>query len=150
MKIAEIITGGLVLTGIVLRILNLPGSGVLITFPLLFLSLMYYFLSFALLNDIRFRKILSKESYNETNPKKIILAILVGFVLANLVMGVLFKLQSYPGANNLLFISLIFTGIAIVISLAAYLSIKSGFSKRVLFRSLIIGLIGLMVHFMVA
>lgn len=146
MKKAEIILGSFALAGIILKLLNLPVSTVFILLSLIILSSFYYLLSFALLNSIRLSGIFKKESYKEIKPKRIIFAVLVGFVLSNLIIGILLKLQAYPFANVMLFIGLFSAGLVAAISMFSYIRSKSGFSKRILFRSLIIGLIGLLAH----
>ncbi len=148
MKKAEIILGIIAIAGIIMRLMAIPGGVILTLISLTVLSTLYYFLSFALLNGIRLRKIFKKESYAEINAQKIIAAILAGFSLSILTMGILFKIQSYPGANLMLIIGLVYIAIVALLSVTYYLRKKSALTKRVLYRSLVIGGLSLLIFVM--
>ena len=51
----------------------------------------FFYLSFLLVNGIRFRDILKGEAYKDTNTKRIIGAIGLGFALSTIVIAELFK-----------------------------------------------------------
>jgi uncharacterized membrane protein len=147
MKKTELILGIFGLAGIILSLWNIPFSGVLTILSLMFLSMFYYLLSFALLNDIRLGGIFRKESYSEISTLNIVLAVLVGFVLSNLTIGIMFKTRSYPGADLMITIGLILAALIALSSIILYMKIRSGFPKKVLFRSLILGCAALLVYF---
>lgn len=80
MKKFELIVVLLVLLAIILKLLHITGSGILTVLTFSTLSIFYY-LSFALFNGIRLRDIFKNAAYKDTNAKRIIGAIGLGFVL---------------------------------------------------------------------
>ncbi len=148
MKKTEIALGGIVLAGIILRTLNLPGNGIIIVLSMTILAMMYYLLGFAVFNNIELRGIFQKVSYKKTTALEIILAVFAGIIIASLAMGILFNLQSYPGRELMLLTGLIATGLVLLISLVSYLVSGSGFSKRVLSRAVVFVFAGLVVQFL--
>jgi hypothetical protein len=103
----------------------------------------FYYLSFALLNNIRLRDIFKKEAYMNTNVKRIIGAVGMGMGFSAILMGTLFKLQFWTGAEFQLETGLVFTGILTAIALYFYIRNQTAFLKRIFKRVAIIGLIGM-------
>ena len=109
MKKFELIVGLIAIFGIFLQIHHMPGSSALTGLALMVLLIFYYVLSFALFNGIKLRDIFKKVSYKDTNVKRIIGAIGLGFALSTIITGGLFKLQFWAGANIYLHIGLVNT-----------------------------------------
>lgn len=147
MKTAEKIFGALIIISIVLKLLNISGNGILFTLSTLFLMSLYFYLGFAMFNDITFKGIFKQQSYKEISTLRIIGSIVAGIGLSILLTGILFRLQHWPGANFQLLIGLIFSGIILIIVLIKYLKEKSLFYKRVLSRLIIIGGFGLILFY---
>ena len=143
MKKFELIVGLIAILGIFLKILHLPGSGILITLAFTTLSMFYYVFSFALFNGIRLRDIFKKASYKDTNAKRIIGAIGLGWAISSIVMGGLFKLQFWAGANMQLLAGLVTIGLILLIATIFYLRSKSEYYKRVFKRIAIYSGLGL-------
>lgn len=133
----------LIILSILFLLLNIffifPGGNMLFVLTLMLLSLIYFFFGFALFNNIRFRKILKKESYVNISSLKTLGAVSAGISLSITVIGILFKVMFWPGSfTNLKFgiISLIFI---LIISLIKNFKSKSDFYNKILQRSIIFG-----------
>ena len=125
MKRFELIVGLIAILGIALKIIHIPGGGILIVLALSTLSVFYYVFSFAFFNSIRLRDIFKKVSYKGTNTKRIIGTIGLGYTLSTLIIGGLFKLQFWPGAAMVLMTGLVTTGIVLFIALIFYFRNKA-------------------------
>ena len=141
MKQTEIILGGLVALLMLIRlIVPFPFSALAITFSSLFLALLYFVFSFALLNGIRLRHVFKSESYKGISTFRLLGTIFAGFVFSITVIYCLFKFQRWPYGNEGLLISLngiIFIAVAAVLK---YATSKGTFYKRLFIRALILGI----------
>src|SRR5262245_28220524 len=99
MKKIELFFAAVCIIALTLNIFLFPGGGFLTVISLFFFSMFYFAFSFALLNNIELRNIFKKESYREIGKLKVAGAIFTGFILSIITLGVLFKFQSWPGAN---------------------------------------------------
>jgi hypothetical protein len=143
MKKAEIIIATLSIIALGLNLLLIPGGGVLTVLTLSTLSILYMYLSFALFNDIRLRNIFKKDSYTGVSTKRIVGAVGTGFALSALTVGLVFKFQSWPGADFHLGAGLLGLLIVTVIGLIKYSKNKSDFYPRIFKRVAIFGGLGL-------
>ena len=75
MKKAEIIIVTLSIIALAMNLLLVPGGGVLTVLALSTFSIIYFYLGFALFNDIRLRKIFKKDSYKEISSSRILGAV---------------------------------------------------------------------------
>jgi len=147
MRKFELIVGLIGILGIFLKVaFHLPGSGVLIVLAFGTLSMFYYVFSFALFNGIRFRDFFRKASYKDTNAKKIIGAVGLGWALSLIVIGGLFKLQLWAGANVQLLTGLVTIGLILVIATVFYFRNKAEYYKRIFKRIAIYGAFGLVLY----
>ena len=146
MKKFELIVGLIAIIGIALKLMNLPGSGILTVLALLTLSMFYFIFSFALFNDIRLRDIFKKVAYKDTNAKRIIGAIGLGFALSAIIIGGLFKLQFWPGATVQLMTGLVSTGLILLIALIIYFRRKADYYLKIFKRIAIYGGLGLILY----
>lgn len=89
----------LIVLSILAKLVPLPFNGIVITFAALALSILYFFFGFAVFPDIGFRQILKKESYSNLKPWDIIISVFTGMAFQILVIGLLFKIQYWPGAS---------------------------------------------------
>ncbi len=120
------------LIGFALKLAAIPGGSPLITLSLGTLSLLYFYFSFALLNGVRFRSLLKKESYREVSTKEIVIAVAAGITLSNVTIGLAFKIQSWPGGQPMVNVGLLLSFIIAAIGVFGYYSTKSPFFVRVL------------------
>jgi len=146
MKKFEIIVGVIAIIGISLKIIHIPGGSILTGLALMTLSIFYYVFSFAFFNGIKLRNILKKVSYKDTNAKRIVGAIGVGWCISLIIIGGNCKLQLWPGAVILLLTGLLFTGIILLIAIFFYFRSKAEYYKRIFKRFLIYGGLGLILH----
>ena len=146
MKKLEIIVGVIVIFGISLKIFNIPGGSMLMVLALMTLSIFYFVFGFAFLNGIKLRNIFKKESYKDTNAKKIIGAIGFGWGISLIIIGGNCKLQLWPGSIILLLTGLLFTGIIVLIANFFYFRNNAEYYKRIFKRFLIYGGLGLILH----
>jgi hypothetical protein len=146
MKKFEIIMGLATIVGIAFRLLDISGGLVIIAVSLSILACFYWIFSFALLNDIRLRDIFKKASYKDTNPKRIIGAIVTGFILSNIVIGCMFKVQVWQGSDPILKIALPVLGLILLVSFGLYSRSKSDFYIRVMKRVMVCGGLGLILY----
>ncbi len=99
MKKAELILIAITIVGCILHLLNIGGGSFFTTIFSLILSLLYFPLGIFLFNDVKLSRIGKKESYNGLNVFKQVSFVLIGMALQVLVLGILFKVMFWPGAN---------------------------------------------------
>lgn len=143
MKKAEIILGTVAIVSLILNLLNVEGAGVLTVLSLSTVSTFYMYLSFALFNNIRLRKIFKKGSYKVISKMRIIGAILIGLALSITTVGLLFKFQSWPGASFNLGFGLFGLLVGLIVGLIKFQKTKSDFYTKIFKRIAIYGGLGL-------
>tara|TARA_B110000908_G_scaffold93488_1_gene110747 strand:+ start:2487 stop:3068 length:582 start_codon:yes stop_codon:yes gene_type:complete len=147
MKKAEIILGITATIAIISKFLNIPKSNMAILISILLLSLIYVIFSFALLNEIRFREIFKKESYQNVSGKKIIGAIAIGVGFSIVLLGILFKLLIWTGGQYMLQTGITFLGVITFVFVIYYLIKKTANLRKTFIRIGIIGGIALITYF---
>lgn len=145
MKKAEIIIVTLSIIALAMNLLLAPGGGVLTVLALSTLSIIYFYLGFALFNDIRLRKIFKKDSYKEISSSRILGAVGAGITLSMTTIGLMFKFQSWPGADLNLGVGLFGLLIVTIIGLTKYFKNKSDYYTRIFKRAAIFGGLGLII-----
>ncbi|HOH23434.1 MAG TPA: hypothetical protein PLB61_08870, partial [Bacteroidales bacterium] len=108
------------------------------------LALLYYFLGFALFNRIGFKEIFKQESYKDISTQRIIGSIGAGWAISLICLGILFKLQHFPGSKILLIVGLIATLLVLAIALTEYKKTKEEFYIGLFGRIAVISTIGLL------
>ena len=136
MKKAELILGILILTGIVLSVLHLPGGAVITVFIMPLLSMMYLCLGFALLNSIS----LKNESYKGLSTMRIVGSVLSGIIFSIALIGILFGWMMWPGASVMLLSSIAGLLIMLIVVLIKYFTKKDLFYRNMLIRIAVIGI----------
>ncbi len=145
MKKFELMLGLFAIFAVILKFLQIPGNGILTVLTFLTLSIFYY-LSFALFNGVRLRDIFKSSAYKDTNAKRIIGAVGLGFAFSAIITGALFKLQFWPGGTVQLRIGLIITGIILIVATFFYFRNKIEYYNRIFKRIAVIGGLGLLVY----
>ena len=143
MKKTEITILTISIIAIGLNFFLVPGGSVLTVFSLGFLATIYFYFSFAIFNSIRLRNIFKKESYKGITSKRIIGTVGTGFALGITVIGVLFKLLSWPGASVNLVAGLLGLIIVLIIGSIKYFNTKSTFYLPIFLRTGLFGILGL-------
>ena len=147
MRKIEIISGLVVLIGLIMRLNFIPGGSLFLLLALTTLGFIYNILGFAIFNGIGLRQIFKKESYKGLTPLKIFGAIGVGWVLSSTCMGILYKILQWSDAENILITGLVLTLILLIIALMRFVKNKAPFYKRILKRIALIGGFGLILSF---
>jgi hypothetical protein len=147
MKTLERILTILILIATFLFLNQLPAAAIIYTLSALILGCLYFPFGFAFFNNIPFKGILKKESYNEIKRGQIIGAILAGFLFSIACTGILFRILFLPGASFLYTLCSIPLVILFITGLTIYLKSRSVYSFRVFTRALIIGVIATVFHF---
>ncbi len=131
----------LVIVSTIYRYVHGIGSILFLILSINTLAILYFCLSFALFNNIKFKNIFKKSSYVNVSKRRIIFSIFSGISLSIALIGVLFKIQDYPGADLLLVLGL-FASISItIIALWKNNKVKGNFYFNILKRTAIISLI---------
>lgn len=147
MKITERILLVILILALAMKFAYLPGADILLILSIGILSIVYSSVGFALFNGIGLRDLFSGGAFKNTNAKKIIGAIATGFALSITTLGILFKIQSYPGANVMLYTGLVLLGIILIIVLLKMIKNRSRYYTRILIKVLAFGLFALLLLF---
>jgi uncharacterized membrane protein len=147
MKKLEIIliTGAII--GLLLALFNTPLDSLIASVFFITLSCLYYFLGFALFNNIPARKIFKADSYKGIGTWRILIAIGTGLALSILTIGFMFSILSYPMAKTLLVVGIVLAAINIILALIKNAQEKDQFYRNIILRgfvSVIIAIIFLM------
>lgn len=99
MKKTEVVLLIILSIGLLFKFFHYPGGNILMILSLMILSIIYCYFSFAFFNNILLKKVLKKESYVGISALRIIGAIIVGVSISTTLVGILFKMMSWPGAD---------------------------------------------------
>ncbi len=147
MKKAEIYLALLALLAIIFKLALIPGAGILTVLSLSILGMMYYFLGFAFFNGIKLREIFKRSSYKNITAAKIIGAVLAGWVLSMTLIGIMFRLQFYPGGHNMLFFGLLgMMGVIVVSIIARLIAGESRIFPRILKRIAVVAAVSALLY----
>jgi len=127
--------------------LLISGGSFFLAISLMFLAFLYFFLGFALFNQIPLKKIFKKESFTGINTIKVILAIGFGIGLSNTCVGILYKIQHWTGARILIISGITVIIIILLIGLISINKTKGPFIRGIIKRSIIIGGFGFLLLF---
>mgnify|MGYP000284373108 CR=1 FL=1 len=146
MKKIEIILVGIFVFSILLFLNNIPFGSFVFAISMSALLFVYFYLSFAIFNDIKIRDIFKRKSYENLKALRIIIAILIGFAFSEIIVGVWFKLYLLPQYFTFLNIGLIIVFLLAIFCLFKYIKEKNSFFKKALIRIIVIGGIGFCIH----
>ena len=119
------------LFSLVLKLLSIPGMNLFLVISILILATLYFYLGFALFNDVKFSRILKKNSYSGISGLRVLGAIGVGIALSIICIGILFKIQHWNGANLYLYVGLAMACFSLIIALVKYIISKVDFYKKI-------------------
>ncbi len=137
MKVLEKVAFVSAIIGLMLRMLLMPVGNILFALSIFTISLLYFILSFALLNEISFRGIFRKASYKGIPSLHILGAILCGWTMFAACIAILFKIEYWQGAGIFLIQGLILLMVVNIISLVKRQGKHPLFYKRVLTRTVV-------------
>src|SRR5271169_521226 len=105
MKILE--RGSIILSviGFLMKIMRISGGNELLMIGMTLLAFIYFYLGFALLNNVAVKDIFKKSSY--PNSLRVVGAMGVGIFLSIVAIGILFKLLILTGATEMITIGVV-------------------------------------------
>jgi hypothetical protein len=136
MKIVEKVLIILAIVGYVLKLLLIPGGSMLFYYCLIILWWLYFLLVFAFFNGIRLTALFKKDSYKDIPMLHILGSVFAGFALSVGVLGILFKLMTWPGAGINLFV-----GIIVCLTIIIIIAIRRKDKYKVYYNGLLIRLV---------
>jgi hypothetical protein len=123
--------------GLLMSLFDVPQNSLIVGLSFLPLSLLYFYLGFALLNGIRLRNIFKADSYKDIGVWRIAIAIGTGIALSNLTIGFMFSILSYPLAKTMLIFGIALAVIMIILALIKNAREKNPFYRNIILRCLI-------------
>lgn len=103
--------------GLMFKLLNFPLSGLLLFISLMILGSLYFYLGFALFNNIQLKHAFKSESYKEIKTIQVVLSVCFGLGLSILTIGILFTLQNYPMQRIFISVGIITTALFLLLNL---------------------------------
>ncbi len=143
MKWLEICLGISILITMALSILLFPRFQFLFILSVGITANIYFLLSFALFNNVQINRIFIGGFLQGLSQLRLIGAILTGFVLSIVCVGIIFKFQSYPQPNFILSVGIIGLFISLIVSIIKFKKTNSSFYKNVVIRIALYSILGL-------
>jgi hypothetical protein len=134
---------------LILKLLSIPGMSLFLVISLLGLAMLYFYFGFALFNQIEFKNIFKKASYQKIKNTRILGAIGVGSALSIICIGSLFKILHWLGSALYIYVGLSLAFVLMIISLIKFNKSKDDYYKTILIRLIPFSLFGvaiLMLH----
>lgn len=136
MKKLEIILIIGAIIGLLLALFNTPFDSLIVSVFFTTLGCLYFYLGFALLNNIALQKIFKADSYKGIGPWKILIAIGTGLSLSILIIGFMFSILNYPMAKTFLVAGIVLVAIIIILALIKNAQEKDQFYRSIMLRSI--------------
>ena len=118
--------------GVIMKFTNVPMAGLILVVSTLGLSVLYLGFSWLLLSEKGARR------------QNLAISIVVGILFAQLPLGILFKLQYWPGAGIMLLLSLLYGGILLLVILLNHRHAdhaRKQYNSRIILRTVIFGVL---------
>ena len=145
MKKTEIGLAIIAFVSVVLGFAQVPSAFPVTMLSVGVLAMLYYPFGLLLLNDISLTRVFKKESYQGISILRLIGSGVAGVIFSINVIGFLFKVQFYPGATLMLETGSIGLVIVLAISGFKWMKGKNPFYLEMIKRTVIIGVIALIV-----
>lgn len=139
MKKLELICAGIMLLSFIGSLIGIPGTSMTLILSFAILIWLYYPFGVLFFNDIRLREALNFKLWQAVPGRYLAQGFVGGFILCISMGGVVFKWNSWPGAELMLRLGL---GLAIVFLMVVMVSNRGrvdDFHKRLFIRFAIIG-----------
>ena len=143
MKKLEMILVFTILIAIVMKLSLMPGGSSIASISMILLSLIYFPFGFAFLNQISLQKIFIKDAYKGMTSTRIICTIGAGLSFSAICLGILFKLNSWPGSNQDLIIGLVILVAILALALIRKIKLKYENNSLMLRRIVILSILGI-------
>jgi len=134
MKRTELTLIAIAILGFIIGLIGITGGSIFKTLSLGLLALIYFYLGFALFNNIRFRDLFKKNAYSQISKLRIFGAIATGMALSVLTIGILFRIMDWEGAPVMLLVGLPICGIITITATVKYFVDKSPYYSGILKR----------------
>tara|TARA_B100000780_G_C21122411_1_gene454784 strand:+ start:1782 stop:2369 length:588 start_codon:yes stop_codon:yes gene_type:complete len=134
MRKVEILLGIITFIALTLNLFNIPYGEGLTVLSLLLVSMLYFAFGFALFNKVGLRDLAKKDAFKGISQNRIIGAVLIGLSLSTAVIGILFKIQSWPGSSFNLGLGLFGLLIGSIVGLIKYQKTNSPYYTSIFKR----------------
>tara|TARA_Y100000590_G_C15293588_1_gene853526 strand:- start:68 stop:649 length:582 start_codon:yes stop_codon:yes gene_type:complete len=146
MKKLELLLSTIAVIAFVLFMLLVPKSTLILVLSMLLLSMIYFYLSVALFNGVPTKKVFKKSSYTSFSKSSIVISILTGVALSFTLVGIIFKLLFWPGAEINLMIGLTGLLIASLTGTTKLFMTRDSFYGNILKRTVTYGLVAFIIY----
>jgi hypothetical protein len=127
------------ITSLALKLIFVPGSGLLTVLSFSALSIIYLALFFALLNNIEPKRIFRKETYKQLSAIRLFGSVGTGIALSFTTLGIMFKFQSWPGASFNLAFGVMGLWLSVLVGLMKYNKTKNPIYPIIFKRAALFG-----------
>lgn len=134
MRKLELVFASLSFIGLLLRLFNIPGYEILLSVALLCLGIIYFYFGLILMNNIQYRNMFRRTTYEELSKIQIGFSIGTGIVLAGMTLGILFHTMDWEGAGTVMQTSIIMAMILIAASIIFVLMDQNPWTKTYWYR----------------
>ncbi|HTJ50267.1 MAG TPA: hypothetical protein VL443_12475 [Cyclobacteriaceae bacterium] len=142
MKALEKIFAALALISLILKFKLTSGGDSLFMALTLLLACFYFALSVLLFNKIKFRDIIENKFPQDTPVFRIALSVVTGLAISIICTGIIFKLLSLVGGEQMLTIGAGLSIIITLISIFNYIQSKESYYSSILIRTIIFAVLG--------
>ncbi|MEJ6791483.1 MAG: hypothetical protein QNK89_01755 [Lacinutrix sp.] len=146
MRKAEIVFVFIAILGLIIKLIHWPYGSEILSLGILFLSMLYFYFGFAILNKVGLRALSKKKSYQNISKLRIFGSIATGFTFSIISIHILFKLQFWPYGHVNLGIGLVLLALLLITILIFYLKGRRQFIRINFLRFIIIGGFGLLLY----
>lgn len=119
---------------IIFELSSITGGAFLSMISLMLLCFFYYIFSFALFNNIGFREMFKKSSYQGISTLRIVGSVLTGLVLPAILIGILYNVLGWFGGNNLIIAGIVPCVIVLAVAAVKFTKNKDVFYQNVILR----------------
>ena len=143
MRKSEIIISSIVLIALVMKLLMMAGADFVLLFSLTTLSAYYFLFGLPITLGVPVKMALRGGSYKGISALALIGGFAMGWSLASILIGILFKLLFLPGATFMLFVGLLLSFVNLLVVLVKYIRSADAYLQKAIARLAIIGSLGL-------
>jgi hypothetical protein len=147
MKKAELIFTILLVFAFFMSLMMVPGGAIFSISILTWLSFIYFYGGYALFNNVPLLKMTKSETHKDISSIQTISSIVTGGALGIVLMGILFKMEQWPGAAIMLLFGLTALFVAGVVSTIQYVTTKGPFYFQLLKRIVPYFIAGIILYF---
>lgn len=133
----------MVLIALVMKLLMMAGADIVLLFSLTTLSAYYFLFGLPITYGVPLKTALRGGSYKGISALARIGGFAMGWSLASILIGILFKLLFLPGATFMLFVGLLLSIVNLLVVLVKYIRSADAFLQKAIARLAIIGSLGL-------